>query len=140
MGKLKDWVVWCRSREADEGQRPVEVDGKEIFSNRSKQTKAKAGEKMDKKGGKGQSVRWKAWWRQSNIKCAVSEDYASCWVHQDCHVADEQKAALKKAARVLGGNECQVRLKGRERDYWMGTEIGMHGGYGFQGQVTAGDC
>ena len=51
MGKLKDWVVWCRSREADEGQRPVEVDGKEIFSNRSKQTKAKAGEKMDKKGG-----------------------------------------------------------------------------------------
>jgi len=25
----------------------------------------------------------------------------------------------------------------RERDYWMGTEIGMLGGYGFQGQVTA---
>ena len=25
------------------------------------------------------------------------------------------------------------------RDYWMGTEIGMLGGYGFQGQVTAGD-
>ena len=28
----------------------------------------------------------------------------------------------------------------RERsDYWMGTEVGMFGGYGFQGQVTAGD-
>jgi len=55
-------------------------------------------------------------------------------------VADEQKAALKKAARVSGGkDECQVQLKGRERDYWMGTEIGMLGGYGFQGQVTAGD-
>ena len=27
----------------------------------------------------------------------------------------------------------------RERDYWMGTEIGMLGGYGFHGQVTAGD-
>ena len=35
--------------------------------------------------------------------------------------------------------QCQVRLKGREHDYWMGTEIGMLGGYGFQGQVTAGD-
>ena len=57
-------------------------------------------------------------------------------VHQDCHVADEEKVALKKAAGVSGRkDECQVRLKGKERDYWMGTEIGMLGGYGFQGQV-----
>ena len=95
---------------------------------------------MDTKGGKGQSVRWKAWWRHGNIKCAVSEMYTSCWVHQDCHMVDEQKVALKKAAGVSGGkDECQVRLKGREHDYWMGTEIDMLGGYGFQGQVTAGD-
>ena len=40
-----------------------------------------------------QSVRWKAWWRQSNIKCALSEECASCYVHQDCHVADQVKAA-----------------------------------------------
>jgi len=93
-----------------------------------------------RKEAKGSPVRWKAWWRQGNIKCAVSEEYASRWVHQDCHVADEQKAALKKAAGVSGGkDECQVRLKGREHDYCMGTEIGMLEGYGFQGQVTAGD-
>jgi len=29
-------------------------------------------------------------------------------------------------------------LKVKERDYWMGTETGMLGGYGFQGQITAG--
>jgi len=89
----------------------------------------------------------------------VSEEYASCWVDHDYHVADERKAALKKAAGVLGGKDkYQVRLKGRERDhcmgteigmsstmkgrerdYCMGTEIGMLGGYGFQGQVTTGD-
>jgi len=64
MGESKDCqVVWCRSRKTDEEQRPFEDDGKEIFSNRGKQTKAKAGEKMGKKGGKGQSVRCKAWWR-----------------------------------------------------------------------------
>jgi len=45
MGKSKDWVVWCRSR----GKHPFEVNVKEIFSNRSKKTKAKAGERMDKK-------------------------------------------------------------------------------------------
>jgi len=39
---------------------------------------------------------------------------------------DEQKEALKKAAGVSGGNDqCQVRLKGREHDYWMHTEIGI---------------
>jgi len=55
-------------------------------------------------------------------------------------VADEQKAALKKAGGVSGGkDEFQVRLKGRERNYWMGTAIDLLGGYGFQGQVTAGD-
>ena len=54
----------------------------------------------------------------------MSEEYALCWVHQDCHVADEQKAALKKVAGVSGGkDECQVRLKGREHDYWMDTGI-----------------
>jgi len=48
--------------------------------------------------------------------------------------------SLKKAAGVSGGKDkCQVRLKGRERNCWMGTEIGMPGSYGFQGQVTAGD-
>jgi len=68
-------------------------------------------------------VRWKAWWRQSNIKSAVSKEYASCWFHQDSHVADEQNAALKKVAGLSGGkDECKVQLKGRERDYWIGTE------------------
>ena len=81
IGKSKDWVDRCRSRKKDEEHCPFEVDGKEIFSTRSKQAKPKAGEKTDKKGVKGQSVRWKAWWQQGNIKCAVSEEYASCWVH-----------------------------------------------------------
>jgi len=41
-------------------------------------------------------------------------------------VADEEKATLKKAAGVLKGKDkYQVRLKGKECDYWMGTEIGM---------------
>jgi len=55
-------------------------------------------------------------------------------------VADEQEVALKKAAGVSREkDECQVRLKGRESDYWMSIEIGMRGGYGFQVQVTSGN-
>ena len=32
-----------------------------------------------------------------------------------------------------------MQLKRREHDYWIGTEIGMLEGHGFQDQVTAGD-
>jgi len=28
IGKSRGWVVWCRSREKDEEQRPFEADGK----------------------------------------------------------------------------------------------------------------
>ena len=57
-GHVGNCGVWCRLRkkDSDEKRRPFEVDGKEIFSNRSKQAKVKAGEKMDKKGGKRESV------------------------------------------------------------------------------------
>jgi len=43
MGKLKDWVVWCTvDRGKRRKQHPFEADEleKEIFSKRSKQTKA----------------------------------------------------------------------------------------------------
>jgi len=42
-------IGWFGAEKKDEEQRPFEADGKEIFSNRSKQAKAKAkaGEKAD---------------------------------------------------------------------------------------------
>jgi len=44
-------------------------------------------------------------------------------------VAGEKKASLKKDARLSGEkDECEGQLKGKERDYWMGTEIGILGG------------
>ena len=36
-------------------------------------------------------------------------------------------------------DECKVALSGGERDFWMGTEAGMLGGYNFQGMVLGGD-
>jgi len=47
---------------------------------------------------------------------------------------------LNKAAGASGEKDkCQVRLKGKEHEYWMGTGIGILGCCGFQGQVAAGD-
>jgi len=49
MSRLKDCVVWCRSKEKDEEQRHFEVNGNEIFSDRSMQAKVKVGEKTNKR-------------------------------------------------------------------------------------------
>jgi len=71
---------------------------------------------------------------------AVIEDHAACWVYKDHNVTTKQIQALLTAARASGGkDECQIRLTGIEREYWMGTEIGRFGGYGFRGTVTVGD-
>jgi len=97
-----------------------------------------------KNAHRGYTVRYRSWWKQGNIKTAVSEDHASCSVHRgkDLTVTTKQiqVQTLLTAARASGGkDECQVRLTGIEREYWMGTEICRFGGYGFQGTVTAGD-
>jgi len=71
---------------------------------------------------------------------AVSEDHTSCWVHKDLTVTTKQIWALLTTPRASGGkDECQIRLTGIEREYWMATEIGRLGGYGFRFTVTAGD-
>ena len=124
MGRSKDLVVWCRSRKKDEEQYTFESSQTAASKQKPKQER--------------QWIRKAA--KEINIKCAVSEKYAWCWVHQDCHVADEIKAALKKAAGVSGGkDECQVRLEGRECNHWIDTQIGMFRGYGLQGHVTTID-
>jgi len=71
---------------------------------------------------------------------AMGEDHASCWVHKNLTVTTKQIQALLTAARASGGmDEGQVRLKCIEHEYWLGTDIGRLGGYGFRGTVTAGD-
>jgi len=86
---MHNWVVWCKSKKGAEKICSFELSGKEIFSNydeiKSKQEKNK-NNGSKKKAHRGQSVRHRSWWKQDNIKMAVSEDHASCWVHKDLTV------------------------------------------------------
>ena len=63
---------------------------------------------------------------------AASENHATFWVHKDfAHTANSVET-LREAFEASGGkDECQVRVVGIEREYWMGTETGRLGGYGF---------
>jgi len=140
---MHDWVVWCKSEKGAGEIRSFELSGKEIFSNYHEK---KSKEEKNKKNGSkknahyGQSVRYRSWWKQDNIKMAVIGDHASCWVHKDLTITTKKIQALLTAARASGGKDkCQVPLTGIEREYWMGKEIGSLGGYSFRGRVTAGD-
>ena len=114
------------------------VPNKQIFS----QKKSKVGDEQEKKKNKkaGQSVHYRSWWKQGNIKMVASKNYANCWVHKDFLYTANIVETLREAFEASGRkDECQVRVVGVERDYWMGTQIGRVGGYGFRGAVTAGD-
>jgi hypothetical protein len=135
--------VWCRSKKGAEEICSFELSGKEIFFNydetKSKEEKNKKN-RSTKKAHRGQSIQYRSWWKQGNIKMAMSEDHASCWIHKDPTFTATQIQALLTAARASGGkDECQVRLTSIEREYWMGTEIGRLGGYSSRGTFTSGD-
>jgi len=71
---------------------------------------------------------------------AASKNHANCWAHKDFPYTANNVETLREAFEASGGkDECQVRVTGIKREYWMGTSIGRLGGYGFQGAVTAGD-
>jgi len=99
--------------------------GKKSSLNMMKRNRKRKREKNKKHGSKkkahrGHSVPYRSWWKQGNIEIAVSEDHASCWVHRHLTVTTKQIQALLTAARASGGkDECQVRLTGIEREYWM---------------------
>ena len=61
------------------------------------------------------------------------------WVHKECDVIEEEAHTKLQEAwdSAEQKDECIVHLNDLEGAYWMGTEIGQLGGYGFQG-VTLG--
>ena len=104
---MHDWVVWCKSKKGAEEIRSFELSGKEILSDYD-ETKSPPSEEKNKKNGskkkahRGQSVQYRSWWEQGNIKMAVSEDHASCWVHKDPTFTTTQMLALLTASRASG--------------------------------------
>jgi len=89
---MHDRVVWCRSNKGAEKIRSFELSGKEIFSNYD-ETKSKR-KRTKRTGAKRRHIAGRAYdterWKQGNIKMAVSEDHASCWVHKDLTVTTKQ--------------------------------------------------
>jgi len=103
-------VVWCKSKKGAEDICSFKLSQKEIFSTYD-ETRSK--EEMNKKNGskqnahREQSIRYRSWWKQGNIKMAVSEDHGT--LHAGftkislSRVTTKQIRALLTAARASGG-------------------------------------
>ena len=63
----------------------------------------------------------------------------SCWIHAETAVNQSKVEVVEAMTGNHEKDECRVALDGEERDFWMGTEAGMLGGYNFQGMVQGDD-
>ena len=67
-----------------------------------------------------------------------------CWVHEKVTEGSLEPDRVRMVEASwkcnLEKDECQVRIDTREAHYWLGTEAGRIGAYGFQGQVSAADA
>ena len=108
--------------------RGFEHVGKAIFCG-----KVKRGKKEHEAPGQ------KGWWKRGDVEAKLNTVNMTAWVHKECDIIEEE--ALTKLQEAWDSSEqkdeCTVCLDDLERAYWMGTEVGLLGGYGFQG-VTLG--
>ena len=88
---------------------------------------------------RGRALTQKGWWKRGDVEAKLNTVNMTVWVHKECDIMEEE--ALTKLREAWDSSEqkdeCVVRLDDLERAYWMGTEVGLLGGYGFQG-VTLG--
>ena len=89
---MHDWVVRCKSKKGAEEIRSFELSGKFSLAmmKRNRTSEEHNKKSGSKKAHRGQSKRYRSWWKQGNIKMAVSKDHASCWVHKDLTVTTKQ--------------------------------------------------
>jgi ribonuclease HI len=145
-------VVWSQAKPAkgDCKLRGFEQEGKAVFQGKVKR-KQKAHETArtedeaehdapeDEVEGGGRACRQKGWWKRGDVEAKLNTVNMTAWVHRECDVIEEE--AITKLQEAWDSSEqkdeCIVRLNDLEGAYWMGTEIGQLGGYGFQG-VTLG--
>ena len=90
-------------------------------------------------GGGGRACRQKGWWKRGDVEAKLNTVNMTAWVHKESDIIEEEALTKLQEARDSSEqkDECTVCLDDLERAYWMGTEVGLLGGYGFQG-VTLG--
>ena len=85
----------------------------------------------------------KGWWRRGDIRATKPKKSFECWVKSAADAPKESNKSLMEALMApqqnAGKDEYIVDLESHEKLYWLGTESGLIGAFGFAGACTAGD-
>jgi hypothetical protein len=87
----------------------------------------------------GRTRRQKGWWKRGVVETKLNTVNMTAWVHKECDIMDQDALLRLQGAwdSPEQKDECAVCMNDFERDYWMGTEVGQLGRYGFQGEFLA---
>ena len=85
-------------------------------------------------------MREKGWWHRGSVQLCENNCTVACRVpqHQLMGTYDEYGVVQAWFCR-RPKEDLNIQLKGTEGDYWLGTEAGSIGAYGFQGAIFATD-
>ena len=148
-----DWVVWSRTRPLSSEEHTGEhaAIGKAVFKGRARLAQNNdrvegedelSDEEMEETQSDGKTrnskaCRQRGWWKTGNVAACICSAGMTAWVHKECTTLDQTSIVNLHQAWdcTEEKDECEVRLTGPERDYWLGSEAGRVGSYEFQGAV-----
>ena len=149
----KDWVVWSRTRPkpTEEKESAFVNVGRAVFEGKARAAPSKGkaegaeepsdeemeDEEANDEGTRSRACRQRGWWKTGNVAASACSVGMTAWVHRDCTMVDQATIeSLQQAWECTEEkDECSVEQVGLERDYWLGSEAGRVGSYGFQGAV-----
>ena len=101
----------------------------------------KSGAKEEVGTTKGRAQRQKRWWYKGRIDACINTNTMECWTNLDKNcIKTEDIDHIKSSWECEEEkDECNLCFEALEQDYWLGTEAGQMGAYGFHGILAATD-
>ena len=85
----------------------------------------------------------KGWWRKGDIRTTKTRKTYECWVKTTSDVPTGAQESLTETLMTphhnVGKDAYTVDLEKNEKLYWLVTESGLLGTFGFEGTCTTGD-
>ena len=130
--KRNDWVILCSRNQKTSAQMDQAPPGRDWC------VLQRGGTKREER--KGRAMRERGWWRRGSVQLCENNCTMACRVpqHQLMGTYDEYGVVQAWFCR-RPKEDLNIQLKGTEGDYWLGTEAGSIGAYGFQGAIFATD-
>ena len=132
--------------------RGFEHVGKIVFFGKANRSKKEQGEPEAEEGMEdqannsqinaiGRARRQRGSLERGVVETKLNTVNMTAWVHTECDIMDQGALLRLQGAweNPEQKDECVACMNEFERDYWIGTEVGQLGGYGFQGTIFGVD-